>query len=464
MSLVLAADFGSTFTKLTAIDTEERRVTACAKSFTTVSTDVMEGYNAALDQIYGQCGKVSFSKKVASSSAAGGLRMISVGLVPDLTAKASRMAAASAGAKVLKTFAYELSPDDQADIASLLPDIILLSGGIDGGNKDVILHNAGIIAGIPGYFSVIAAGNRSVAHQVAEIITGGGKQAVICENVMPVFGKLNIEPAREAIRKIFIKNIISAKGLDSVSARMDGEIIPTPLAVYNAMELLSKGTEKESGLGELMAYDVGGATTDVYSMSSGLSRQPNTYLHGLREPFAKRTVEGDIGMRYSAGCLLDSACEAALLSGAEFSQDELRSWVEHCGVNPEVLPCEGSIHQKLDAALASWAVKISSARHCGYTEIAYTSVGETKLQTGKDLTGVGYIVGTGGVIINSPCPLDILKNALYAPTDLNLLKPAGAEFLLDKRNIVTAMGLLGSFEPDCALRMMKNELLPIGRA
>jgi hypothetical protein len=96
---------------------------------------------AALEAIQKQCG-ASFSKKIASSSAAGGLKMISVGLVPDLTAKASRMAAASAGAKVLKTFSYELSPEDQEEINALLPDILLLCGGIDGGNKEVILHNA----------------------------------------------------------------------------------------------------------------------------------------------------------------------------------------------------------------------------------------------------------------------------------------------------------------------------------
>ena len=463
MGLILAADFGSTFTKLTAIDAEEKRIVACSKSFTTVETDVMDGYCAALEAIQKQCG-ASFSKKIASSSAAGGLKMISVGLVPDLTAKASRMAAASAGAMVLKTFSYELSPEDQEEINALLPDILLLCGGIDGGNKEVILHNARMIADIKASFAVIVAGNRSVAHQIADIIQASGKRAVICENVMPAFGQLNIEPAREAIRGIFIENIISAKGLDRVGAMMDEEIIPTPLAVYNAMELLSCGSGAQEGLGDLMAYDIGGATTDVYSMCAGLPQRANTYMHGLKEPFAKRTVEGDIGMRYSIVSLIDLVGEADVLSAAGVAREELLSWAECCGANPESLPEAGSCCQKIDETLAAFAVKISAARHCGSTEVTYTSSGEMTLQTGKDLTGVKSIVGTGGVIINSSNPAKMMGNALYSPQDLNLLKPISARFLLDRKGILTAMGLLGSLLPECALHIMKEELIPVSVA
>ena len=463
MGLILAADFGSTFTKLTAIDVEKQRIVACSKSFTTIETDVMDGYSAALKTIHEQCGE-SFSKKIASSSAAGGLKMISVGLVPDLTAKASRMAAASAGAKVLKTFSYELSPEDQEQIHALLPDILLLSGGIDGGNKEVILHNARMIADINGPFAVIVAGNRSVAHQIADIIQASGKRAVICENVMPAFGKLNIEPAREAIRGIFIENIISAKGLDRVGALMDEEIIPTPLAVYNAMELLSCGSGSKEGLGDLMAYDIGGATTDVYSMCAGLPQRANTYMHGLKEPFAKRTVEGDIGMRYSIASLIELVGEDCALSAAEVSREELFSWAECCRSNPESLPEQNSCCQRIDEALAALAVRISASRHCGSTEVTYTSSGEMTLQTGKDLTGVKYIIGTGGVIINSSNPAKMMENALYSPQDLNLLKPISAQFLLDRKGILTAMGLLSSLLPECALHIMKEELAPIPTA
>lgn len=461
MSLILAADFGSTFTKLTAIDSQVGEVVACAKSFTTVSSNVMEGYRIALGDISSQCGTDIFAKRIASSSAAGGLRMISVGLVPDLTAKASRMAAASAGAKVLKTYSYELSPSDGDEITSLRPDIILLSGGIDGGNKDVILHNATVLSTLPGSFSVIVAGNRSVSHEVAQRLTQNGKDAVISENVMPLFGRLNIEPAREAIRKIFIKNIISAKGLDAVQSLMDDEIIPTPLAVYNAMQLLSRGAEGIAGLGELMAYDIGGATTDVYSMSQGIPRQANTYLHGLQEPFAKRSVEGDIGMRYSVFSLLEAIGEASVIAQADVTEQQLRSWVELCHNNPESLPAPNSPEQRIDQCLASYAIKISAERHCGFTEVAYTAVGESKLQTGKDLTGVQFIVGTGGVIINSPDAKNIMQTALYSPSDLNLLKPLQASFLIDKKNILTAMGLLSSLAPKIALEMMKKELQPL---
>ena len=464
MNVFLTADFGSTFTKLSAIDMDAREIVACAKSFTTIGTNVMGGYNDALQDIYGQCGKIDFAKRLASSSAAGGLRMISVGLVPNLTAKASKLASASAGAKVLGTFSFELAPEDREKIAELSPDILLLSGGIDGGNKEVILHNARMIAAIGKQFAVIVAGNRTVSREVAATIEASGKRVVVCENVMPVFGKLNIEPAREAIRSLFIENIISAKGLDGAQALMDAEIVPTPLAVYNALELLSRGSGVQTGLGELMGYDIGGATTDVYSMSSGIPTRQNVFMQGLSEPFAKRTVEGDIGMRYSVSSLIDAAGSQGLAFAANtagVSEGEITIWAECCTRTPGVVPEADDHCKRIDEALASLAVKISAERHCGFTEIAFTSSGEMILQTGKDLTGVKYIVGSGGVIASSANPGAILQNALYSPRDLNLLKPAGAKLLLDRKNILAAMGLIGSVEPEAAVEIMKKEITEI---
>jgi len=469
MDLLLCCDFGSTFTKLTAIDLAIGEIVAFAKAFTTIETNVMDGYNRALDEIHKICGTRDFETLLAASSAAGGLKMVASGLVPDLTAKASRLAASSAGAKVLKTYSYELTREDTAEIASISPDIVLLSGGIDGGNKDVLLKNARSIAQIPGDFCVIIAGNRAAAAEAESLALKGGKRAVVCENVMPQFGKLNIEPAKNAIRELFIKNIISAKGLSQAQSIMSDEIVPTPLAVYEAAKLLSEGAEIDSGyeegIGELMVFDLGGATTDVYSMAAGLPSNTKVYVQGLIEPFAKRTVEGDIGMRYSLRPMLEAIAENGMqmfYDGYGVSEAEVNEWLAICSTAPETLPtCQHTAYTKVEHALASEAVKISAARHVGSYERVYTPIGETLVQTGKDLSQVKYIIGTGGAIINAAAPKEILQSAIYSPQDTNLLKPQSPVMLLDKEYCLAAMGLLSRKFPGLALKMMKQNLISI---
>ena len=465
MKIFSLTDFGSTYTKVCAVDIESNKIVAFAKAFTTVDDDVTIGYNNAIKEIEAQLGHVEYEKRLAASSAAGGLKIVSSGLVPDLTAKASRLAAASAGAKVVKTYAYELTQTEQKEIAAIRPDILLLSGGIDGGNQKVLLHNAAMIAAIPINFSVIIAGNRSAAAQAEEILRAGDKNTVVCENVMPAFGKLNILPAKAAIRDLFIANIITAKGLNAVDAIMDMEIIPTPLAVFEACELLSRGCGTEDGLGELMAYDLGGATTDVYSMADGTPKTPNAFISGITEPFAKRTVEGDVGMRYSQGALYDLILEdnlAAFFAEHAISQEEVEQWLEICKASPDVLPLGD--HEKFssaDAALAAEAIRISAYRHAGHNERIFTPSGEMFSQSGKDLTQVRYVIGGGGAVINSKDPIAIMKNAVWSPRDLNALKPLRPKMLLDAQNCLAAMGLLSRFYPNVALRIMKDSFKEI---
>ena len=465
MSIYILTDFGSTYTKMAAVDVKTSNIVGFAKSFTTIEDDVTIGFNNARREIFAQIGNVEIKKNLAASSAAGGLKMISSGLVPDLTAKASRLAAASAGAKVVKTYSYELTTHEAEEIAAINPDIMLVSGGIDGGNKGVLLHNASVIASVDADFLVIIAGNRSAAAEAADILEKGGKRAIICANVMPVFGKLNIQPAKDAIRDLFIKNIISAKGLDAAQAMMDAEIIPTPLAVFEACELLSHGTANETGLGELMAYDLGGATTDVYSMADGNPKNINTFVSGINEPFAKRTVEGDVGMRYSQSALYDLILEenpAQFYAEHGVTDSKMAEWLAICAADPSVLPL--GKHEKYstaDNALAAEAIRISSARHAGYTERFFTAAGEAFSQMGKDLSQVKYVVGSGGAIINAKNPAQIIKYAAYSPRDLNLLKPNNPRFLLDELNSLAAMGLLGRFLPDVALHIMKEKFVDI---
>ena len=460
MKIYLLTDFGSTYTKVTAVDIDNAKIVAFAKSFTTIETNVNIGFDAAKKEISAQLGHAQFEKSFAASSAAGGLKMVSSGLVPDLTAKASRLAAASAGAKVVKTYSYELTEFESEEIAAIQPDIMLLSGGIDGGNKHVLLHNAEVIASVPANFSVIIAGNRSAAAQAAEILQRGGKNTVVCQNVMPQFGKLNILPAKAAIRDLFIANIITAKGLDAIQKVMDMEIIPTPLAVFEACELLSKGSGTEDGLGELMAYDLGGATTDVYSMADGNPKIPNAFINGITEPFAKRTVEGDVGMRYSLTALNDLILEGdadTFYQEYTITEKEVSKWLEICGEKPGILPVgEYKQYGNVDSAFAAEAMRISAARHVGFNEKIYTPAGEMHSQSGKDLTQVRYVIGSGGAVINAANPRAIMHGTIYAPRDGSALKPLRPKILLDAENCLAAMGLLSRFHPEAALRIMKD--------
>lgn len=458
MRTVLTADVGSTFTKLTAVDLDNLEIIGRARAFTTIETNVMEGLRTAEAEIEAQCGRLTYEARLASSSAAGGLKMVAIGLVPDLTAQAARLAAANAGAKVLKTYAYQLSRSEIGEIVDLKPDMLLLCGGLDGGNQEVIIHNARRLAESSLNCPVVAAGNKSAADDLKDILDQYPGEVIFKPNVMPAIDSLNIEPAQAAIRDLFIRNIISAKGLDELQSRLSTEIIPTPLAVLKAAALLSRGLEKTPGLGDLMVFDVGGATTDVYSLAEGLPTRSRACLRGFREPWAKRTVEGDLGLRYSLASLIEAAGAADIASRLGIEGNEVEAWALNCAQHLDLVPEAASLGQRIDQALAAEAVRLSMARHCGHLETVYTIDGPSFVQTGKDLSEVLYVIGTGGPIINSPDPGLTLEGALRGPEDIDLLKPVAPKLLVDRKYILSAMGLLSQLEPEAALGLMMAEL------
>lgn len=472
MKPILMIDFGSTNTKVTAVDLEAGELLGTAASYTTVQTDINDGLVNALAKLHEKLGFTpDYTAKYACSSAAGGLKMIASGLVPELTAEAARQAALGAGAKVMKTYSYELTEDDAEEIAAMKPDIFLLTGGTDGGNKDNIIQNAHVIAGIPLDFPVLIAGNRAAARTCRQILEEAGKTVMVCENVMPRFNELNIEPAQERIREIFLDRIIKAKGLSQASQLISGIMMPTPAAVLEAMELLSKGTDEfsanpeERGLGELVAVDVGGATTDIYSMTDGAPDRMNTVMKGLPEPFAKRTVEGDIGMRYSAAGIVEAAGmkRISLISG--ISEDRCWDLLDQITEDTSTMPDTDEL-KAFDKALASMAIKTGLTRHAGTIEKVYTPMGEAWVQAGKDLSRVDKIIITGGSLIHGQ-PDDvreIASHALYDIAESASLKPQNAEVLVDKEYILSAMGLLAQHAPDIALKIMKKELRSYGTA
>ena len=455
----LTADFGSTYTKLTAIDASKKEIVGTSAAFTTIDTDVMEGYNLALKRLEDEIGEFKYDELICCSSAAGGLRMVALGLVPELTAKAARMAASSAGAKVIKTYSFEISKAEQNEIYTINPDLVLLCGGTDGGNKEVIISNAKKLCEIDRNFSTIVAGNKSALGEVEAVFTESSKDFVITENVMPEFNKLNIDPAKQKIKELFISKIIDAKGLNKVQRMTNHEIIPTPLAVLNGCELFSKGTKTTKGIGELIAIDIGGATTDVYSISAGTATFDNVMIKGLPEPYSKRTVEGDLGMRYSLSPLAEETDLDALAAEIDVEVSDILNWIKVCKESPSILANKGSKHQKIEEGLAKSALKIAVERHTGRVETTFTPFGEMFVVTGKDLTEVEYVVGIGGVLVNSTNSTDILKGAQADKQNLVSLKPKHPKFLLDRKYIFGSMGLLSEVDADLALAIMKKEII-----
>jgi len=456
MKPVLLIDFGSTYTKLTAVDLDGEAVIGTAASYTTVQTDINEGLEKALNQLRRDTGDLDFSRRFACSSAAGGLRMVTGGLVPDLTAKAAKLASLGAGAKVIKVFSYQLTDEDIEEIDSLRPDIFLLTGGTDGGNTSCILHNAEMLAGCKTQFPIVVAGNRVCAKKCVELLAG--KEVFRCANVLPTLGTLNIEPAQDLIREVFLRRIVHAKGLDKAVGLVSGILMPTPGAMLQAMKLLAMGTEREAGIGDLLGVDLGGATTDIYSMAAGNPEQMNTVIKGLPEPYAKRTVEGDVGMRYSIHGIVEAAGLDAVSGLSGLAPQRVAELVKELSEMTDRLPDTPEL-AALDSALAAMAVEVAVARHAGTVEQVFTPMGVAYMQLGKDLRSVSKIVATGGALIHAPNPEEILKHALYSEKDAMSLRPRAAEILVDRNYILAAMGLLSEEYPETALRIMKKELL-----
>jgi uncharacterized protein (TIGR01319 family) len=455
VNAALLIDFGSTYTKVRALDLDRRRLVGTGQGPSSVDTDVRTGMKAALADLERRCGALpKFRYRLASSSAAGGLRMVTIGLVRELTAEAARQAALGAGAKLVGTFAYRLTEADLERIAALAPDIILLAGGTDGGNLEVVQHNAAALGRSTVSCPIVYAANRAAADAARELLTG--KEVVFTENVMPEFNQLHIEPARAAIRKIFIERIVHAKGIDRAAANFDSVLMPTPAAVLEGARLLADGLPGIEGLGPLMVVDPGGATTDVHSIADG-APAPGVIPQGLPEPRIKRTVEGDLGMRHSAAAVAEAAGLDVLAAEAKLGTREARRLLEALAADPGRLPATPE-EAAFDEALARTVVRLAVRRHCGTVETVYTPTGPVTVQHGKDLSRVRAVVGTGGVLVASRDPAGLLRAALADPSEPFVLKPATARLMLDRDYLLYACGLLQAVAPEAALELATAHL------
>jgi len=434
--LALLIDFGSTYTKLRAIDLSDGVIIGSSQGPSTVTTDINIGMQAALHHLSEQIGTLpTFKHRLASSSAAGGLKMVTIGLIKELTVEAAKRAALGAGAKLIGVFANKLTSFDLNKIADLQPDIILLAGGTDGGDTQVVIHNAHKLGSSSLDCPFIYAGNRTAVDDIREAFKN--HILVVTENVMPEFNELNIEPARAAIRDIFINRIVHAKGIDKAKDQFDYLLMPTPAAVLEGARLIADGYDESSGLGELIVIDPGGATTDVHSIATGNPSSQGVVQRGLPEARLKRTVEGDLGMRHNANTILDTVGTKELSRLSGISEEKLIRMIFELSKNPGALP-KSQEETELDNALASSALKIAMKRHCGSTEVVYTATGPVKAQDGKDLTQIQTLIGTGGVIAHSKNPSSLLQSVLSSSDDPDSLRPIAPRILIDKNYVLYA--------------------------
>lgn len=455
-------DFGSTFTKLTAVDTEREDIIATASHFTTVDTDITVGYKNALSALGEKLGErdPKFDKIIGCSSAAGGLKMAAIGLVEELTVEAARRVCLGAGAKVELAFSHHLTNSDIDKIIEKKIDIILLSGGTDGGNSECVLFNQRMLCERGVKIPIIYAGNKSCTDEIRAMAEKWGMNEYYCSNVMPRLNVLNIDEPRDRIRKIFLENIIVAKGIKKIEGEIDKLILPTPEAVLRAATLLADGYMHEPGLGEIVLADIGGATTDMYSICSASAKRSDVVIKGLEEPYAKRTVEGDLGMRYSALGVLSSLTEEEIrMINADEGVDlelELTYRHEHVDSVPS------NEHQEhIDRIMGRICIDKAMSRHVGKMEEMYTPMGMLYNQYGKDLSKINFVIGTGGVLVHNKDPEAILSAVMYTMNKGLELRPRSPRYMLDKDYILAAMGLLAEIDPVLALKVMKKHIVPL---
>lgn len=397
--------------------------------------DVAVGVEAAIAEmgvaLTGRPGTPDWPETFVNSSAAGGLRMTVHGLTYSMTARAAREAALGAGGVVRLVTAGRLSDFDLDEICSIRPNIILLAGGVDFGEAEIVLHNAAKLASLGLTTPVIYAGNAAIRKAVQKIFQDAAIEVMISANVFPDVDVLNIEPVRRLVHEVFNRHIIHAPGMARFAEYTRWGILPTPGAVLRAAELFAEV------LGDCLVFDVGGATTDVHSVTDGSLEWTARLTEP--EPRAKRTVEGDLGVYVNARNIVEMAGDA--------------QWQGRLG-DLRALPGSEQ-EQQLTRWLCAKAVETAVRRHAGVITDIYTPTGRRQIVKGKDLSAVGWVVGTGGALTRIPGGEDILRG-ICTGVGKYLLPAPEAKILLDRDYLFSALGTLAQAYPEDVKKTFEN--------
>jgi uncharacterized protein (TIGR01319 family) len=458
MRIAVLADFGSTFTKVSLVELETGRLVSHARAPTSADSDVMNGYRAAVADALSTAGpSVTIEARLAASSAGGGLRAASVGLVDELTAAAARQAALNAGARVELVLSGRLSDLDRRALEHATPDIVLFSGGTDDGQKKMVLENAEVVAQARIDAHFVVACNGEVAQQVARLLAVDGRRVDVVDNVLPRISELNVEPAREAIGHAFLDHVIAGKCLSETDEFTRSVVMPTPEAVLTATELLARGTGDQAGWTEALVIDVGGATTDIHSAATSTRSTP-----GVNQPLLPilpvlRTVQGDLGLRSNAASVWEQDRDWILRKlGPAYDEARLEDAVAERARDPAFLP-EGD-GWAVDRALATSCITYALERHCGRLSIRVRANQEVRFSAdGPDFREAPIVIGSGGILANSPDASEIVQGALDR-CDAQALTPKRAKVVIDHSYILAAAGLLATIDQEAAMSLMAAEL------
>ena len=461
MKHALTVDFGSTFTKIVVVDLSEKRIVLSDKVPSSVDTDATIGMRRCFELAKKTIGAEEFNraKKLASSSAAGGLRMSVSGLTCSLSTPACKSAALGAGAKIIANHSGLLTGETVRELEESQTEIILLCGGYEQGNTSMVLANATMLARSRIRVPIIYSGNSGLCKEIRRMMRVHRKQCFVVENIIPELGVQNIEPTQNVIRNLFLDSITDMKGFQAVKREFDNQLVPTPVAVLAAGELLNKGTSGNPGFGPFLLVDVGGATTDVYSFSENKSYEGAKPV-GLEEPFGKRTVEGDLGMRESAAGVITEEHIGPVASKLAIQEEDLRNSLRTRTRNIEYLPDSG-IESEIDDTIASLAVSTAARRHAGRILPSYSKRCQN-IQVGKNCTEISKIIGTGGILVHNHNPAKILHAAEKTRQDKGALLPEKVEAYLDMEYVLFSAGLLKEIDEDIAFGIMKNSLTRCG--
>ncbi|MHB8184535.1 MAG: glutamate mutase L [Dermatophilaceae bacterium] len=441
---MLCVDFGSTFTKAVLLDPADGSVLVGASVPTTVSTDILDGYRSIRETFANQ-GFPAADEVLACSSAGGGLRLAVVGYERSVTAEAGHRVGLSAGAKVVHIAAGPMTTAQVATLRAARPDVILLVGGTDGGNADVLLHNGSRLAKARLGAAVVVAGNVDVRAALAASLESTGRRFVLTDNVLPQIGVINPMGARAAIRQVFLRHVIGGKGLSKGTELAAMVCAATPDAMLRGVETLAAATD-----GDVLVFDVGGATTDVYSVISPEGEDAVLRKDVVPQLWHARTVEGDLGVRWNACGVAEAAAVEHLLSGSDLAR--LRAWAVRVEANPAYLPQNGR-EVELDLALARVAALTAVRRHARPSHPG---------DPARPLTRLAHVIGSGGVLRHSPkASQDSVLRAIMSDFAGGWKVPTEARTAVDSAYLLFAAGLLADAEghgPEVAARVARQVL------
>ncbi len=480
MTAILATDCGSTTTKAILIERVggEYRQTFRGEAPTTVEApfdDVTRGVLNAIQEVEELSGrKILEGEKiltpadgnrgvdiyVSTSSAGGGLQMMVAGVVIAMTAESAQRCALGAGAIVMDVLA---SNDGRAAhekierIRHLRPDIILLSGGTDGGTISHVVELAEYIRaadpkprlGVGFKLPVIFAGNKDARGRIQEIL-GDRTALVITDNIRPVLERENLGPARHKIHDLFLEHVMAqAPGYGVLIGWTGAPIMPTPAAVGLIMEKAAK----QQGL-NLLGVDIGGATTDVFSVVDGQFT---------------RTVSANLGMSYSISNVLAEAGLEKIQRWLPLSlpEQDVRDRIRNKMIRPTTIP-QTQEDLALEQAVAREALRLALKQHKALAvglkgvqqerTIADAFEQEEGAKSLIDLYRIDLIIGSGGILSHAPRRVQAMMMMIDAYQPLGLTALA-----VDSIFMMPHLGVLSQVNEQAATEVfLKDCLIPLG--